>query len=142
MTDYENKEISCRGMSVIQPVLDIFAKLKDVSDEDLYSRFPEFLSELSKQVPQYKYCEFVNNVYGYSNLSYTLCQDFIKDFAAISFSNSDKNFAKYVEHLDSIEFTVSNFVYEFIRFFCDTPTPTYSDFEICLSSHLNNLTSE
>ena len=40
MTDYENKEISCRGMSVIQPVLDIFAKLKDVSDEDLYSRFP------------------------------------------------------------------------------------------------------
>lgn len=135
MTDYEKKEIISRGMSVIQPVIDLFNKEQDVSQNDLNSRFAVYMSKLSRRILQYDYCELINNLYKYNNLSYTLCQDFIKDFASVSFENPEPNFAEYVEYLDSIEFTISNFVYEFIVFFCDTRRPTYSDFERCLKDY-------
>ena len=135
MNKNDKKEIIYKGLSVIQPVLDLFATLKNVSDENLNVRFAVYMSELSRRVLPYEYCELINKLYKYNDLSYTLCQEFIKDFATISFANPGKNFAEYVEYLDSIEFTISNFVYEFILFFCDTARPTYSDFKNCLNEY-------
>lgn len=135
MNDYEKKEIIYKGLLIIQPAIDLFNKEQDVSQKNLNSRFAVYVSELSRRVLQYDYCELINKLYKYNNLSYTLCQEFIKDFASISFENPNKNFAEYVEYLDSIEFTISNFVYEFIVFFCDTQRPTYSEFKSCLNEY-------
>lgn len=135
MNKNEKNEIIYKGLSIIQPVLDRFTALQDVSQENLNFRFAVYISELSRQFLQYDYCELINKLYKYNNLSCTLCQEFIKDFVSISFANPEKNFAEYVEYLDSIEFTISNFVYEFIVFFCDTARPTYSDFETCLNEY-------
>lgn len=138
MNKNEKSEIIYKGVQIIQPVLDILAATKDVSQENLKSRFAVYMSELSRRVLQYEYCELVNNLYKYNELSYTLCQEFIKDFASISFANPEKNFAEYVEYLDSIEFTISNFVYEFVVFFCDTARPTYSEFKSCLNEYYSS----
>ena len=135
MNKNEKNEIIYKGLSIIQPAIDLFNKEQDVSQKNLNFRFALYVSELSRRVLQYDYCELINKLYKYNNLSCTLCQEFIKDFASISFANPEKNFSGYVEYLDSIEFTISNFVYEFILFFCDTARPTYSEFKSCLNEY-------
>lgn len=138
-----NVELRNRGLDIIQPVLDIFAATKDVSDIHLTARFAKYMSELSKQVPADQYCKFINGIYNYGGfVDMTLPQEFFRDFVYLCATNPENNLQKnvqeYVFEFDNFEKTVSNFVYEFILFFCDSLIPSYSDFERCLKEYHNN----
>lgn len=135
-----NIELRHRGLDIIQPVLDIFAATKDVSSINMGVRFAKYMSELSKQVPADQYCKFINGIYRYGGfVDMTLPQEFFRDFVYLCATNPEnnlqKNIQEYVFEFDNFEKTVSNFVYEFILFFCDSLIPTYSDFERCLNAY-------
>lgn len=137
-----NVELRNRGLDILQPVLDIFAGKKDVSSINMGVRFAKYMSELSKQVPADQYCKFINGIYNYGGfVDMTLPQEFFRDFVYLCATNPENNLQKnvqeYVFEFDNFEKTVSNFVYEFILFFCDSLIPTYSDFERCLKEYHN-----
>lgn len=138
-----NVELRNRGLDILQPVLDIFAATKDVSTINMGVRFAKYMSELSKQVPADQYCKFINGIYSYGGfVDMTLPQEFFRDFVYLCATNPENNLQKnvqeYVFEFDNFEKTVSNFVYEFILFFCDSLIPGYSDFERCLKEYHNN----
>lgn len=138
-----NVELRNRGLDILQPVLDIFAATKDVSTINMGVRFAKYMSELSKQVPADQYCKFINGIYSYGGfVDMTLPQEFFRDFVYLCATNPENNLQKnvqeYVFEFDNFEKTVSNFVYEFILFFCDSLIPSYSDFERCLKEYHNN----
>jgi len=137
-----NVELRKRGLDILQPVLDIFAATKDVRDINMTSRFAKYMSELSKQVPADQYCKFIHGIYNYCGfVDMTLPQEFFRDFVYLCATNPENNLQKnidsYVFEFDNFETTVSNFVYEFILFFCDSLIPSYSDFERCLKEYHN-----
>ena len=93
-----NVELRNRGLDIIQPVLDIFAATKDVSDIHLTARFAKYMSELSKQVPADQYCKFINGIYSYGGfVDMTLPQEFFRDFVYLCATNPENNLQKNVQ---------------------------------------------
>lgn len=131
-----------RGLDILQPVLDIFAGTYNIRDINLTARFAKYMSDLAKQVPADDYCKLINGIYNYGGfVDMTLPQEFFRDFVYLCVTNPENNLQKnvqeYVFEFDNFEKTVSNFVYEFILFFCNSLIPTYSDFGCRLNDYHN-----